>query len=149
MKYIVCADRNGNTEILDSYETEDSAVKRLKYHMRKEKCGLRVFPLPDIKVGTVIYNKDGAFYGNVVYETDCLWGISKSTDNEGIADPYSKKRIEQLIVKQGLIVVDGEDISDKNMMIEMSVEVNQRVDTALKGMEYLKAEQVTFFKARK
>lgn len=149
MKYIVCADRSGSMEILDSYDTEDNAVKRLKYHMKKEKCGLKVFPVPDIKVGTVIYNREGALYGNVVYETGSLWGISRSVDNEGMADPYGKQRIAQWIVNHGLIVVDGVDVSDIDMMREKAAELNERVDTALKGMEYLKAEQVTFFKRRK
>lgn len=145
MKYIICTDREGIIKILESFPAEEAAIKRLKYHYKKEKCPLRIIPIPEMKVGAKIYKSDGQYLGKVVYETCSLWGISRSED-ETMPDPYGKQRMEQLIAGCGLVVVDGVEVSDINEMSKKISDIECKTLQVLKNLEYIGAEQVTFFK---
>lgn len=146
MNYLVCINIDEKVKILDRYPTEEQALKRLKYHVKKEKCILEVIPVPELKIGCRIYNEDGSYYGNIIYETNNLWGISSSGKGDGMPDPYSKQRIEQWILSKNLIVVDGEDIPEVDTMLEKVETLKVRVSEILKSLEHLYTEQITIFK---
>lgn len=145
MKYIICADRDGNIKILESFPDEIAAIKRLKHHYKKEKCPLKIILVPEMRVGAKIYRSDGQYLGKAVYETCNLWGISRSED-EAMPDPYVKQRMEQLIAGYGLVVVDGVEVSDVNEMLERISDIENKTRQVLKSLDYIGAEQVTFFK---
>jgi hypothetical protein len=146
MMYFVCKNINGYISILDKYPSEEMALKRLKYHVKKEKCTLEVVPIPELQVGCRLYRKDGSYYGAIAYETNALWGVSRAAAQSGMPDdPYSKQNIDNWILNQGLIVVNDNHGIDMPAMMEAMESLNKRVYKVLEGLEYLYAEQVTIF----
>lgn len=145
MNYFVCTNKDGKLNILERYADEDRALKRLKYHVKKKKCDAEIFPVPDLKVGCRIFNKDGSYYGTITYETNNLWGISSEDGKTGIPDPYAKKRMEQWILSESFIVVDGEDVSEVGEMMDKIMLINNRVREVLKDLEHSYLEQITLF----
>lgn len=144
MKYIICSDREGKIKPLEGCPDESTAIKRLKYHYKREKCLLKIVPIPEMGIGTKIYKRDGQYFGNIVYETSNLWGISHSSD-ETMPDPYLKGKMDQIITALGLVVVDGIEVSDADEMEKRLSDLQNKIRAALKGLDYIGAEQVTFF----
>jgi hypothetical protein len=146
MRYFVCANRCNTIDIIEKYDLEETALKRLKYHLKKEKCGLVIIPVPELKVGCTIYRSDKSYYGRIEYETANLWGIL-CDDKEGrMPDPYGKQRIDGWIINHGLIITGCEESPDVNTMMENLESLNKRVEQALDSLQGINAEQVTFFR---
>lgn len=145
MNYFICTNQDGKLTVLDSYTDEDRAIKKLKRFVKKKKCEAEIIPVPDLKVGCRIFCKDGSYYGTITYETNNLWGISAEDEKEDMPDPYAKKRMEQWILSQNLIVVDGEDVSKLEEMMDKMTVLNDRVKEVLKDLEHAFQEQITMF----
>lgn len=146
MRYFICCERNRKLNILGVYNSEEEALKKLKYFVKKEKVALKVVPIPEIGVGCKIYRSDGTYYGTIVYETNTLWGVSEGQKGGAISNPYVKQRMEQLIIGKNLIVVDGKEFAEINNVIDMLVKLSMKVSELLKNLEYINAEQIAFFK---
>jgi hypothetical protein len=146
MRYFVCKNTNGCITIVDKYPTEENALKRLKYHVKREKCTLHVVSIPELQVGSRLYRRDGSYYGSIVYETGTLWGVSSAAaGKDKLADPYSKQNIEKWILNQGLLVVNDSEGEGTARVMEDMEALNERVYRVMEGLEYLYAEQVTIF----
>ena len=146
MRYFVCVDKKEKKNVLDRYSTEEEALKRLKYHAKKEQCSIYIIPVPELKIGCDIYRSDGSYYGTLTYETNSLWGISNKNKDGSMSDPYSKNRIEEWILNYNFIVVDNVDIPKVDEMIELILKLKTKTEDILKPMEFLNVEQVRLFK---
>lgn len=143
MRYFMCSDKDDKLNVLSIYDSLEQALKRLKYHMKKEKCNLKIIPIPQISVGCKLYKKDGTLFGAIAYETNTLFGVSREDKKDAIPDPYGKQRIDRWIIDREFIVVDGNDFTEVEKAKDMAEHIDSSVHEILEKFDYLSSEQTT------
>ena len=97
MKYLVYAVNPKTKEMTKKYELDSQEKAEQKVERMKTKIN-KIIAFPDLKVGTVLYQK-GEIYATIVNETESLWGMKKPTYKEEILTYFLKENMLGYFIK--------------------------------------------------